>query len=159
MSRSSIALFYDAVPADLDPRFPLARPELSALMDTLFATLDLAGARVSLTLTDDAGIAALNARHLGRLGPTNILSFPEGDAAHPEELGELYLSVETLAREAFLYGQQPCSHLARLLAHGLLHLAGHDHGPEMDEMTDMAVSVAESVHGGGGCGGSCQTDW
>ncbi len=159
MSRAAVSLFRAVAPADLDPRFPLTRPELAALMDTLFATLGLAGSRVSLTLVDDAGIAALNARHLGRTGPTNILSFPEADPEHPGELGELYLSVETLAREAFLYGQQPCSHLARLLAHGLLHLAGHDHGPEMEEMTDLAVSVAESVHGEGGCGGSCQTDW
>ena len=27
------------------------------------------------------------------------------------------------------------------LAHGLLHLAGHDHGPEMDALTDLAVDA------------------
>ena len=171
MSRDSIDLDIAAPPAVLDPRFPLARREIIALMETLLATLGLSAAHLSLTLVDDAGIAELNARHLGCQGPTNILSFPEAAPARPDEprelrepreLGALFLSVETLAREAFLYGQDPCLHLARLLTHGILHLAGHDHGPEMDALTDMAVDVAESVHGTGGCGGaccSCDSDW
>lgn len=164
MSRSAIALDIAVPAAALDPRFPLARRELAPLVETLLAALNLLNAHLSLTLTDDAGIAELNARHLGCQGPTNILSFPEADPQSPGEsrqLGALYLSVETLAREAFLYGQEPCVHLARLLAHGILHLAGHDHGPEMDALTDMAVAVAESVHGSGGCGGACgcDADW
>jgi len=167
VSRSFIDLDITAPPAVLDPCFPLARREIVALMETLLAALGLSAAHLSLTLADDSGIALLNARHLGCQGPTNILSFPEGPPARPgepRELGALFLSVETLAREVFLYGQEPCIHLARLLAHGILHLAGHDHGPEMDALTDMAVAVAESIHGSGGCGGgacgcSCDSDW
>jgi probable rRNA maturation factor len=33
-------------------------------------------ASVSLTLSDDAELAALNAEHMGREGPTDVLSFP-----------------------------------------------------------------------------------
>lgn len=128
--------------ATLDPHFPLARRELLALVKALLAVFGLSGCSLSLTLVDDAGVAALNEKFLRCAGPTNILSFPEGDPERPEELGALFLSVETLAREAFLYGQDPQEHLARLLAHGILHLAGHDHGPEMDALTDLAVSCA-----------------
>jgi probable rRNA maturation factor len=159
VSRSGLTLDYAAPAAALDPRFPLARRELSALVETLLSALGLSGSRLSLTLVDDAGIAALNAEFLRCKGPTNILSFPEGDPEAPKELGALFLSVETLAREAFLYGQEPCAHLARLLAHGILHLAGHDHGAEMDGLTDMAVDVAETVNSCGCCGGSCENDW
>ena len=126
----------------LDPRFPLSRRELDGLVETLLAALDLTGAELSLTLLDDPGIAAMNAEHLGCQGPTNILSFPEADPKRPQSLGALFLSVDTLAREAFLYGQEPARHLARLLSHGILHLAGHDHGPDMEALTELAVAAA-----------------
>ena len=126
----------------LDPRFSLSRRELAGLLRTLLAALDLTGAELSLTLLDDPAIALLNAEHLGCQGPTNILSFPEADPKRPQSLGALHLSVDTLAREAFLYGQEPARHLARLLSHGILHRAGHDHGPDMEALTELAVAAA-----------------
>jgi len=125
----------------LDPRFPLTRRELAGVVEAILEALGLPGAHLSLTLLDDPGIAALNERHLACPGPTNILSFPEADPARPRELGALFLSVDTLAREAFLYGQDPHRHLARLLAHGILHLAGFEHGPDMDALTGLAVDA------------------
>jgi len=129
-------------PGQQQPDFPLSRRELTDLVARLLAALDLSRACLSLTLIDDRGITLLNRQYLGCEGPTNILSFPEADPGRPEVLGELFLSTETLAREAFLYGQEPARHLARLLAHGILHLSGHDHGPEMDALTDLAVAAA-----------------
>ena len=52
-----------------------------------------------------------------------------------EYIGSLALSVDTLRREAFLYGQPVDEHAVRLLAHGLAHLLGYDHGPAMDALT------------------------
>ncbi len=125
----------------VDPRFPLTRRELTGVVETLLDVLGLSGAELSLSLLDDPGIALLNAKYLGCQGPTNILSFPEADPARSGSLGALFLSAETLVREAFLYGQDPHRHLARLLAHGILHLAGFEHGPEMDALTDLAVDA------------------
>lgn len=140
--QSRVALSIEAAPACLDPRFPLARRELLELVAMLLDALDLHGASLSLTVVDDAAQAELNAEYLGCLGPTNILSFPEDDASRPGDLGALFLSAETLSREAFLYGQDPREHTARLLAHGILHLAGYDHGPEMNRLTERAVARA-----------------
>lgn len=56
-------------------------------------------------------------------------------------LGEIALSVDTLAREVRLYGQEPREHLIRLLAHATLHLSGLDHGPEMEAFTEAAVEA------------------
>ncbi|MEZ7196345.1 rRNA maturation RNase YbeY [Pseudodesulfovibrio karagichevae] len=143
----------------LDPRFPLSRCELRELAAILLDALGLTGRTFELKLVDDREIARLNREFLGCSGPTNILSFPahdEADAEDAEEteygaggevgepgdqtfLGELALSVDALARETDLYGQLPLEHLARLLAHGLLHLAGFDHGEIMFDMTDAAV--------------------
>lgn len=61
------------------------------------------------------------------------------EGADPAFLGSIVLSVDTLAREAHLYGQDPQAHLARLLSHALLHLSGVPHGEEMEDLTDRAV--------------------
>ena len=91
----------------LDPRFPLSRPELGALAETLLDALGLTGRTFELKLVDDREIARLNSEFLGCTGPTNILSFPAHDAEEGEEtggeigdpgeqtfLGELALSVD-----------------------------------------------------------------
>ena len=122
-----------------DPRFPLSRREVLALLETLAASLGLEDREVALTVVGDRDMAALNRTHLGCTGPTNVLAFESGEDAF---LGEIVLSAETLARETALYGQEPRQHLARLLAHALLHLAGLDHGPEMEALTEQAVLAA-----------------
>lgn len=92
--------------------------------------------RLELCLVDDGKISRLNRENLGVSGPTNILSFPSGDG------GSLALSLDTLAREAALYGQKPLAYLVRLLAHGMGHLAGFDHGEEMDIFCGECESAA-----------------
>lgn len=62
----------------------------------------------------------------------------------PVQLGSLVFSVDTLHRETLLYGQDTEEHCLRLLAHGLGHLAGYDHGPEMDELCSEMLSAAEA---------------
>lgn len=84
---------------------------------------------VLLIVACDGDIASVNARNLGCTGPTNILSFPGDDG----EVGTLFLSADTLERESVLYGQDVAVHARRLLAHGMGHILGFDHGPEMDE--------------------------
>lgn len=89
---------------------------------------------LELIVTDDAGSETCNREHLGMPGPTNILSFPlsqQTDSESGGAGGSLVLSVLTLRRESLLYGQDPAEHAIRLLAHGVAHLAGLEHGPEM----------------------------
>ena len=83
---------------------------------------------VQLIVAGDGDIASVNLRNLGCFGPTNILSFPGGEG----ELGTLFLSADTLERESVLYGQDVTVHARRLLAHGMGHITGFDHSPEMD---------------------------
>jgi probable rRNA maturation factor len=144
----------------LPPAFPLSRHEILELCDPLLDVLGLSGGSFDLHLVDDADIARRNAAFMGCVGPTNVLSFPSGSGDTEETdvadvpdvpdvleegqghwLGEIVLSVDTLEREAFLYGQQPREHLVRLLAHAVLHLAGHDHGEIMDALTEQAVEA------------------
>ena len=123
------------------PDLPASRPEVAALCDALLDALDLSGREFDLTVTGDREIAALNGEFMGLPGPTNILSFPAEDPSRPDYLGEMALSLDAVSREAFLHGQPPGLHMARLLAHGFLHLAGLDHGPLMESLTETAAET------------------
>lgn len=118
---------------------PFTASELQALFATMLARADCPDASVELTLLDDAAMEILHQQSLGCAGPTNILAFPAaggpfGLPEPPGRLGSLALSVDTLRRECFLYGQDVQEHCIRLLAHGLAHLMGYDHGPAMDAL-------------------------
>jgi probable rRNA maturation factor len=111
---------------------------MAGLADAVTQSLGLADADFELLLTGDLEIAELNLSFLGLTGPTNVLSFEDEDG---ESLGSVAISVDAVEREAVLYGQNPLEHFARLLAHGLLHLSGMEHGDEMYELTERAVDV------------------
>ena len=77
---------------DLDVRDGVSPPIAgAALARAIAAALTAAGApspaSIGLILTDDAELAGLNAAHLGKTGPTDVLSFPllppEAFPGHP----------------------------------------------------------------------------
>ena len=91
---------------------------------------------VSLLFTSDAEVHALNREWRGRDKPTNVLSFPMLEREElldlaqdgpPVMLGDIALAQETCVREAAEKGVPLDHHVANLIVHGLLHLAGHDH--------------------------------
>ena len=84
---------------------------------------------VSVLLCGDTRMSALNRRYRGQDRSTDVLSFPseEGRREGPVE-GDIAISVETLRRNAARYGVSENEEMKRLLVHGLLHLAGMDHG-------------------------------
>jgi probable rRNA maturation factor len=117
----------------------LARREMDDILGRLLRFFGLARESLEVEMTNDRGIAALNREFLGLAGPTNVLSFPPGDSQDSGFLGSITVSLETVLRESVLYGQDARLHAARMLAHGILHLLGHEHGPSMQERTESAV--------------------
>jgi len=97
----------------------------------IFAALGLKGAELSIMLTSDARIHALNRdfRHKDR--PTDVLAFAmrEGELGdvRSEILGDVIVSVETARRQASRARRDLLSEVTMLLAHGILHLLGWDH--------------------------------
>ncbi len=112
--------------------------EIYCLTSLVLDFLDLSGAGLEIELVGDREMARLNEDFLGCVGPTNVLSF-QGDDFGEQQLGNLVLSVQAVQRESRLYGQEEQEHFLRLLAHGVLHLAGFDHGDRMHELTEEAV--------------------
>jgi len=87
--------------------------------------------RLSILLTDDAGIRELNRTWLGKDRPTNVISFPmqegEGSGVQADLLGDVVISLETAARDAAAADVKVEHELYFLLLHGILHLLGYDH--------------------------------
>jgi probable rRNA maturation factor len=98
----------------------------AALLATRAARAAGAGADggASVVLATDRAVRLLNARHRGRNRPTNVLTY---DPPAPGLPGEIILALGTIRREAASAGRRPAHHLAHLVVHGALHLAGHDH--------------------------------
>lgn len=84
---------------------------------------------VNVLFTTDAQMQDLNLEFRHKDAPTNVLSFPGGEAIRPEfaYLGDIALGYETCAHEAQTKNITLRDHAAHLIVHGLLHLAGHDH--------------------------------
>jgi probable rRNA maturation factor len=93
---------------------------------------------LSVVLTGDAEVRALNKTHLGKDKPTNVLSFPAAfsEPDGPEALGDVILAFETVRAEADDQGKSLTDHLTHLVIHGTLHLMGLDHqnSEEAEEM-------------------------
>jgi probable rRNA maturation factor len=72
---------------------------------------------VTVALVDDRTMARLHEQFLGTKGPTDVLSFPDG---------EIVVSGDTALREARSRGVDPVHELMLYVVHGALHLDGHD---------------------------------
>lgn len=119
---------------------PLSRGEIIAALTLMQAASGLQKGRIELYLVDDCHIAALNRQFLGCAGPTNIITFPSDGGG-----GCLFLSLDTLARESWLYGQKGLEHFLRLLAHGFGHLAGLEHGQRMERIEQACFAACKTM--------------
>lgn len=141
---------------DVEVRDAVRPPvSIASLARAIESALDETGApppaSIGLILSDDAELAALNAAHMGKDGPTDVLSFPlltdipfplpPGRRLH---LGDIVVSVERAIEqaEAGRGGQtgdvrwSPADELRLLVTHGTLHIMGMDHA-EPDEEAAM----------------------
>ena len=124
------------------------------LEDVARAGLAAAGvvgeAEVSLLITGDETVRALNAEYRGLDETTDVLSFSAEHPGHwegdedgpvrqssksefilppgiPRPLGEIIVSWPQTHRQADEHGVSPVQELAHLVVHGALHLVGYDH--------------------------------
>jgi len=85
-----------------------------------------AGSALTVLLSDDAQLAALNRDFRGKDKPTNVLSFPA--AANADNyLGDVALAYEVTREEARAANKRLADHATHLVVHGVLHLLGFDH--------------------------------
>ncbi|WP_287044403.1 rRNA maturation RNase YbeY [Desulfonatronospira sp. MSAO_Bac3] len=121
--------------APLFPVLCLGRREVRDITRRILENLDCRESSLNLVITDDSRMQHLNSAFLFCPGPTNVLAFEEESKHESGFLGEVFISAQAVKRESTLYGQPVFEHFVRLLAHGIEHLAGFEHGPEMEDRT------------------------
>jgi len=102
------------------------------------------GTALSVVVTDNDYVQALNATYRGVDAPTDILSFPaDAPTVDPEDLadeapylGDLIIAYPYTVHQAEEAGHPLNDELVLLVIHGTLHLLGYDHDNEanQDEM-------------------------
>ncbi len=101
---------------------------------------------LSVALVTDASIHELNREFLNHDTVTDVLAFPLGDADGPDE-GEVVISAERAIAQAKERGVTPVAELLFYIAHGILHLCGHDdHDPyAARRMHAVALKLLRSI--------------
>jgi probable rRNA maturation factor len=94
---------------------------------------------VTILLSGDKKLAALNHDFRGKAKPTNVLSFPGSDGY----AGDIAIAYGVTAAEAKAAGKKFLDHATHLVVHGVLHLAGYDHERPKDAavMEPLEVKV------------------
>jgi probable rRNA maturation factor len=96
---------------------------------------------ISVTLTGDEQVRALNAKWRGKDKPTNVLSFPMADERDLSRanvsgsellLGDIVIARGVCEAEAQDKGVSIEDHATHLIVHGTLHLLGYDHQDDRD---------------------------
>jgi probable rRNA maturation factor len=98
---------------------------------------------ITVRLTSDEEVHALNRQYRGKDAPTNVLSFPmvqpdlldtvtQGSDDGEVLLGDIVLAHGVCTREAAEKGVSVVDHAIHLIVHGTLHLLGHDHGDDAE---------------------------
>lgn len=115
--------------------------EILRAADVVGKTYGVENSELSITLTDDENIHALNKKYRGVDKATDVLSFafreseePEVIGADFEILGDVIISLERAKFQAEDFGHTFLREVIFLEVHGLLHLLGYDHIDEAERL-------------------------
>ena len=119
--------------------------------DELLAGCQVADRELSVLLTDDTGIQALNVQWRGLDEPTDVLSFAFDevvDRAEGMPLGDIVLNIDRAELQRHDHGLSLEHELIYLLVHGVCHLRGFDHAEpeESVRMKREEERLLELVH-------------
>jgi probable rRNA maturation factor len=108
---------------------PPWRASLSRFCCRAAVAAGFGGWEISVLLCGDERMKGLNARYRGKKAPTDVLSFAREEESRDAVLaGDLAICLPAMRRNAERFAVTEDEELKRLLIHGILHLAGMDHG-------------------------------
>ena len=117
--------------------------EIMRAADVVGGLYGVENSELSITLTDDENIHALNKKYRGIDRATDVLSFAFRESDEPEVigadfdiLGDVIISLERAKVQAQEFGHSFLREIIFLEVHGLLHLLGYDHIAD-DERQEM----------------------
>ena len=109
-------------------RIPVSRARVAAVAEGVLRAERVRDALLSVAFVTDRKIAALNRKHLGHRGPTDVIAFGFDPVdAGGDVMGDVYIAPDVARRNAKAAGASVREELLRLVVHGVLHVVGHDH--------------------------------
>lgn len=127
---------------------------------TIFSHLKLDAYFIfEINLVNEKTIHNINKEYRKIDRPTDVISFAFEDdfdgenkiiynKEMPRDLGEIFICVDVMKRQAEEYGHSQKREMSFLFTHGLLHLLGYDHMKEEDEkiMFKIQDEIMELLH-------------
>ena len=92
--------------------------------------------KVSISFISRSAMKELNMKYRKKNRPTDVLSFNMNEG---NILGDVVICSSVAKENAKKYGTSLKAEIARLVAHGLLHLLGHDHGKKMFDLQEKIL--------------------
>lgn len=138
---------------DVQDEWGIGEATAALLRQAVMVVLEQEGvtvpAALTLLLTGDELLQALNRQFLGVDEPTDVLSFPAGPPMPGRKemtpyLGDMAVSIPRATQQAAAGGHSLAAELQLLAVHGTLHLLGYDHA-EADEKAIMWAAQAAAL--------------
>ncbi len=144
-------------------KFKVQVPQIKLLSSMICQLLGLEGWELCIKFVESDEIAYLNKLYRAKDRPTDVLSFPQQEWPAPVRvhsvdaklakdafnlLGDIVISLDEAQKNAEEIGQQLDREVCFLLVHGILHLCGHDHIKEYEEiiMLDEQKLIMSSLY-------------
>ena len=127
-------------------------PAATVVREWAAACLRAAGARrgtMSVLLCGDRRMRTLNRVWRKKDRPTDVLSFPSGEVGPAAFVGDIAIELPYAERQALRQGHTLDREVQVLLAHGILHLLGHDHETDDGTMFALQRRLVRKVFGSG----------
>lgn len=96
--------------------------------------------QLELSFVSTKESAVLHEKFKKKSGPANVLSFPLD-----KDNGQIIISLYLARKNARLYKHRYSEHIIFLFIHGCLHLAGHTHSDEMDQLEEKYLKLYKSL--------------
>ncbi len=143
--KNKISLFIDIQAGDWDGKIKNLQKYSEKVINTCLKVAGrkiIRGMEINLILTDDKNIQKINKLYRKKDKPTNVISFETGDELL---LGDIFMSYDTLVREAQEQKLSFLSHFTHLLVHGTLHILGYDHIIDTDAeiMENLEIKILQ----------------
>ncbi|MCS7230287.1 MAG: rRNA maturation RNase YbeY [Candidatus Kryptonium sp.] len=113
--------------SNLYKKVKLPTKKIRALVKNILNGEKLDFTEVNLIFIDDEMIHRINREFLKHDYPTDVISFELSDELPVKsKVAEIYISIDRAIEQSKFYKVNLENEIARLVAHGLIHLAGYD---------------------------------
>lgn len=128
---NSINIFYE----DISPEYKNASAiDINEIALAVLNYMKLSDKEINLIICSDKNIHSINKEYRKKDRATDVISFANREEEFPnnviegkEQLGDIFLSLETAYSQSIEYEVTFKQEITRLIIHSILHLLGYDH--------------------------------